>query len=132
MDDELQRLRDLSARLLRLHALLLERERRAYEAVHGGITSRELLQLLLGDEGFAWLRSLSRMIARIDEALDADTALTPLDAQAFFREAHRLLRSGGTDVFATKYAEALQNSPDIVMAHANVVKTLPRPQEDSR
>jgi hypothetical protein len=130
MDDEHQRLRDLSARLLRLHALLLEHERRAYEDVHGTITPRDLLQLLLGDERFAWLRSLSQMIARIDEALDTEKTGTPLDAKTFFRDAQRLLRSGGTDAFATRYAQALQDSPDVVMAHADVVKTLPRPQRD--
>ena len=123
MDEDRDRLRDLSAGLLRLHALLMERERRAYEDGHGAVSPRDLLRLLLGDERFAWLRTLSQMIALIDEALDAEE---PLDAGRFFQEAHRLLRTGGSGPFETKYAQALQESPEVVMAHAEIVKTLPR------
>jgi len=120
-----ERLRDLRDRLLRLHAALLERERRAWEAAHGPITSGKFLQLLIGDEGFAWLRPLSGIITGIEAALDADQP--PADVETFFRQAQRLLRSGGAGAFETKYHAALQESPDIVMAHAEVVKTLPRP-----
>ena len=127
MDGEGRPLGDLSARLLRLHGLLLAREREDYEAAHGAVGARELLRLLLGDDRFAWLRSLSQLIARIDEAVDAERAGTPADAAAFHRETHRLLRSGGTDAFATRYAAALQASAEVVMAHADVVKALPRP-----
>jgi hypothetical protein len=125
-DQERERLRDLSGRLLQLHSVLLDRERRAYEEAHGAVTARHLLQLLLGDERFAWLRSLSQMIARIDEALDEKEPGSPLPTARYFDEAQRLLRSGGPGEFETKYAEALQASPDVVMAHADVVRTMNR------
>jgi len=118
------RLRELRDRLLRLHAALLDRERRAWEAEHGPITSGRFLQLLIHDDAFAWLRPLSGIIAAIEAALDEDEL--PADVEPFFREAQRLLRSGEAVAFATKYHAALQESPDIVMAHADVVKTLPR------
>ena len=69
------------------------------------------------------MRSLSAMIAAIDEAFDETEA--PLDdtqVDGFFRAAHALLRSGGDSPFETKYRETLQRSPDVVMAHAAVVK----------
>ena len=77
MNEDRDRLRDLSARLLRLHGILLDRERRTYEERHGSDASRELLHLLLHDEHFSWLRSLSSMIAKIDEVVDAHEPLPP-------------------------------------------------------
>lgn len=120
------RLAELSQRLTRLHTVLLERERRAYEDAHGPISPRELLQLLLADRHFQWLRALSGMITRIDAALGGKEPVTAESAEALLREAERLLRSGEWDAFGVKYREALQDSPSVVMAHADVVKVLPR------
>jgi hypothetical protein len=125
VEQDRDRLRDLSARLLRLHRVLLDRERRAYEDRHGAIPSRELLHLALHDEQFAWLRSLSTMIAHIDEIVDADEPIVPEGVQNVLREAYRLIRSGDRGAFQDKYRVALQESPDVVMAHAEVSRVLP-------
>ena len=125
MDDERrQRLRDLGARLLHLHTLLLAGERRVHEAAHGPMASTELLQAVLHHERFAWLRALSGVVARIDEALDAHDPVVPVDAESLAREVQALLRSGGDSAFERKYRAALQDSADVVMAHAEVVKIL--------
>jgi hypothetical protein len=124
VDQDRERLRDLSSRMLRLHGILLDRERRAYEARHGSVASRELLHLLLHDEHFSWLRSLSSMIAKIDEVVDADEPLPPESLQSAFREARRLLKSGTGGDFQDKYHLALQDSPDVIMAHAAVSRVL--------
>jgi hypothetical protein len=124
VDRERERLRDLNARLTQLHRLLLERDRRAYETRHGPVTSHELLQLLLHDEQFAWLRSLSTVMAQIDAAVDAEDPITVDDAQRAFREVYRLLKSGDSGAFQDKYRDALQDSPDIVMVHAGVSEML--------
>jgi hypothetical protein len=124
VNQDRDRLRDLSARLLRLHGILLDRERRSYEDRHGAVASRELLHLLLHDEHFSWLRSLSSMIAKIDEVVDADEPLPPQSLQSAFREAHRLLKSGTGGDFQDKYHLALQDSPDVIMAHAAVRRVL--------
>src|SRR5438105_3679912 len=84
-----ERLRDLSRRLLLLHKVLLERERDAYEQRHGAIPSGALLGLLLDDEAFAWLRSLSGLIAEIDELVDTDEPVARESAERPFREAYR-------------------------------------------
>lgn len=124
MEHERARLRDLSERLRRLHALLLERERRAYEARHGAVGARELLNLLLHDAAFAWLRSLSTMMAQIDAAVDDADAITPDDTQRALRATYRLLKSGESGDFQDRYRDALQDSPDVVMAHASVSEVL--------
>jgi len=131
MDEGRDRLRDLSVRLLRLHKVLLDRERRAWEEARGPIAPGELLHLLIGGREFACLRSLSAMIARIDEAADADDPGSTLDVEGFFDEARRLLRSGAVGPFEAKYREALQLSPEVVIAHAEVIKLLPLPSEPS-
>jgi hypothetical protein len=118
------RLSDLSRRLLRLHGLLLDRERRAYERQHGALQSRALLELLLHDEQFAWLRSLSGLVAHIDEVRSADAPPPGELVERMFAEATRLLKSGEQSPFHDKYRDALQDSPDVVMAHAEVSKLL--------
>jgi hypothetical protein len=124
MDPERDRLRDLSARLTRLHGLLLDRERRAYEARHGTVGAHELLTLLLHDAQFAWLRALSSMMAQIDAAVDQEEAITAADAQRALRATYQLLKSGDSGPFQDKYRDALQESPDVVMAHADVSRVL--------
>ena len=124
MDQDRDRLRALSTRLLTLHGILLDRERHAYEERHGSVASRELLHLLLHDEQFSWLRSLSSMIANIDAIVDADEPITPESVRGAFREAYRLLKSDEGGDFQVKYHVALQDSPDVIMAHAAVSRVL--------
>jgi hypothetical protein len=125
--DYRERLRDLSTRLVPLHRVLLDRERRAYENRHGSVPSGELLRLAFHDEQFAWLRALSTMIADIDTLVDADDPIQQGDAEKLFGEAHRLLKSGASGDFQVKYRVALQESPDVVIAHADVSRVLPSP-----
>jgi hypothetical protein len=124
MDEDRDRLRDLSSRLLRLHRLLLDRERRDYENRHGPIASGELFRLVLDHEQFAWLRILSSMIAQIDATVDADEPVAAEAADHALRESYRLLKAGGRGDFQDKYQGALQSSPEVVMAHAEVSKIL--------
>jgi hypothetical protein len=124
--DQKREFEELGRRLLRLHSVLLEREREAHERVHGPSTPRELLQLVLGDPQFEWLRALSRLVTRIDTALEGKGPVTETTAAAFPRDAERLLRSANGGAFGAKYREALQASPSAVMAHADVVKMFPR------
>lgn len=123
------RLRDLRRGLLELHKLLLDEQRDAYEADYGPVVSGPaFLQLALHHEQFLWLRRLSAMISTIDEALDeAEGDVPDADVQVFVGRAWTLLRSGGDGPFETRYREALQRSPEVVMAHAAVVRLLGAP-----
>ena len=117
-------LRTLSERLTRLHRLLLDRQRLTYEARHGAVAPRDLFNLLLSDEAFVWLRPLSQMIARIDELVDAKEPFAEADARRLLQEAHALLKSDARDAFHDNYRDALQDSAEVVMAHAEVSKLL--------
>lgn len=121
----LRRMRELRAGLLRLHKALLDAERTAYERLHGQVTGGELLQLVIDDEQFAWLRPVSELIVRIDEMLDADEPATADDAESLLTQARALLKpteAGGG--FGQKYFAAIQQSPDVVLAHAEVTRLL--------
>ena len=120
MDQDRDLLRELSARLLVLHKLLLDRERQVYEERHGPADAGKMLRLLLHDEQFAWLRPLSKLVARMDDLVDSDEPVSKEDAERTYGEAFGLLGSGDPGVCQDKYRDALQASPDIVMAHASI------------
>jgi hypothetical protein len=120
------RLRELRGHLLRLHKLLLDGERDAYEREHGRVAAGEMLQLVINDARFAWLRRLSELIVRADEMLDAkDEPATDADARAVLSQARTLLAPAddATD-FAAKYRAALQSDPSVVVAHAEVARVI--------
>src|SRR5687767_10738760 len=124
--DELKQLRQ---GLLRLHKMLLDMERRGYERARGQIgNSYEFLQLVLKDPWFDWLHRLSELIMQIDETLDhrdPDKPTTEADAKALQARAKSLLApaESGTE-FQKNYFLALQQSPDVVLLHAELMRLL--------
>ena len=58
-------LQDLRTRLLHLHKTLLEMERLNFEKKSGRVTPGELLQLVINDPQFAWLRTISALVVEI-------------------------------------------------------------------
>jgi hypothetical protein len=124
-------LRDLRHGLLKLHKLLLDLERRDFERARGRISnSYEFLQLVLKDPWFDWLHRLSELIVQIDEALDtrdAENPTTEQDAKALVERAKALLSpsESGTQ-FQKNYFLALQQSPDVVLLHSEVMRMLGR------
>jgi hypothetical protein len=114
--------------LLRLHKTLLDLERRDYERARGRIgNSYEFLQLVLKDPWFDWLHRLSELIVQIDETLDphSETPATEADANALIERAKALLVPAETgSEFQKNYFLALQQSPDVVLLHSDVIKLL--------
>jgi hypothetical protein len=124
-ESALGRLRELRRVLLRLHKALLDTERDAYEQVYGRVSSGELLQLVISHEQFAWLHSISELIVRIDELLDAEEPATAVDVESLFTQARGLLRPSETgNDFERKYYAAIQREPDAVLAHREVTRLL--------
>jgi len=106
--------------LLRLHKALLDDERVAYERVHGRISSNgAFLQLVLNDAWFSWLRPLSQVIAKIDE-LSEENELSAREAIPVLLDSVRvlLMPTETGEGFSRQYHDALQRSPDVVLAHA--------------
>ena len=121
----MKRVRELRAGLLRLHKALLDDERAAYERAHGQVSAGELLQLVINHEQFAWLRSLSELIVRVDETLDTDEPVATENAEALLAQARTLLKPAEEgDEFGRKYFAALQREPDAVLTHREVTKIL--------
>ena len=123
MPDDLLReqLNDAHADLLRIHKALIDYERVRYEKVHGHVASPyTLLQLLINDPGFAWLRPISELIVQIDEFVSSKEPNDPQDGKMLLAQVRALLvpDDDGTD-FQRKYQGALQESPDIALLHAH-------------
>lgn len=114
--------------VLSLHRVLLETERVAWQRLNGRVTGgSELLQLAIHDPWFAWLRPLTALLAE----LDALFAERPEEAEAavpsLLRATGELLHpdENGTD-FQQRYAEFIQRSPDVAVAHGVVMRELAR------
>ncbi|HEX5883548.1 MAG TPA: hypothetical protein VFY67_03285 [Pyrinomonadaceae bacterium] len=117
--------------LLRLHKTLLDLERRDYERARGRISnSYGFLQLVLKDPWFDWLHRLSELIVQIDETLDTHDTEKPAtedDAKALIERAKTLLAPAETgSEFQKNYFLALQQSPDVVLLHSELMKLLGR------
>lgn len=117
--------------LLRLHKTLLDLERRDYERARGRISnSYEFLQLVLKDPWFDWLHRLSELIVQMDETLDthdSEKPATEADARALVERAKTLLAPAETgSEFQKNYFLALQQSPDVVLLHSELMRLLGR------
>ncbi len=121
-------LRTVRDHLLTLHKALLDAERAKYQTAYGPVRSPgEMLQLVLGNEHFAWLRPYSGLIVRIDEWL-ADDDASPTEADAFWNEAIVLTTpAAATDETAGgRYRLFLDEVPKVATEHAAIRAALGR------
>jgi hypothetical protein len=118
------RVRAIRTALLGLHKVLIDIEVRRYSRANAHVDSaHHALQLVLRDPWFAWLRPISELIVRADERLNDDRPVSVEEAEAYASQTLGLLQQdqGGAD-FRREYHRSLQEQPDVVVAHANVVK----------
>jgi hypothetical protein len=129
--DPVGKLQEIRLALLRLHKTLLDDEREAYERVHDRVeNSYEMLRLVMHDPWFAWLHSLSELIVKIDEALDADPPPAEAEAESVIQQLRELTTPNENGAqFQQKYFRALQRSPDAVLAHAETMKVIGNKQK---
>ncbi len=131
-DESRQQLSQLSKALLALHKTLLDSERVGYEASFGKIESpATFFKLVMGDPWFAWLRVLSEFIVILDERLGQRNApITAEDMKDFVTRTRELLTPHNDGLgFAQNYHNAIQRDPDVVLAHAGMMKMLNAMQE---
>ena len=117
---------DLRRALLHLHKTLLEWERTAYERLHGRTSPAGLLEAIVTDPQFAWLRPVSELIVRIDEGLEIDALEGPeIDVDWIVAQTRTYISpdESGTP-YAQRYHAALQDHPDAVFAHRAVTNIL--------
>ena len=110
--------------LLELHRRLLEAQRLQAERFGGRMSASELLQAAADDLRFAWLKDLSELIAALDQAR-AESDETASDA-AIARARELLAPPDPETAFGARYLRALQDHPDVVMAHRDVTVALER------
>jgi hypothetical protein len=125
MADDRADLTALREGLLSVHKGLLAIARDEYELTHEPVAGpAALLHLLVHDEAFAWLHPVSELAARVDELLE-EPEIPDAEISAIRRAADELFTpdEGGTG-FGRKYFEALQRSPDVVMAHAGARRAI--------
>jgi hypothetical protein len=87
------------------------------------MTDRAFLEALIGAPELAWLGTLTSLIVRLEEMLEdpaRDEAVKDCVA-----EIRKLLRPAADGQgFQRRYAEAMQRSPEVVVAHGRAVRTL--------
>lgn len=112
------KLRALRMALLALHKTLLDHERLRYERANGRVESPgQVLNLVMNDPWFAWLRPMSALVVQADERLDSDDGVSAADVTAFSGQVRQLMQ--GPDL-----ERALQESPEAVMARGKLAVAL--------
>jgi hypothetical protein len=117
---------ELREKLLVLHKALIDSERVEYESSFGTIaTPNQFLKLLINDPWFAWLQPFSAMVVGIDELMDGEAPVTRADLVRVKTQASSLLKASEEGQgFGRSYFESLQREPEVVLAHAEVMKLL--------
>lgn len=131
MDDaERALLVELRRLLLELHKTLIDWQRAEYELDHGRLQTTRLLDVMFNDAEFAWLRSMSGLIVRIDEALEtkpprgSDKPKAEIETGPLIAAARELIAPAQGTPYAERYHAALQELPDAVLAHRDLVTLL--------
>ncbi|HEX6164037.1 MAG TPA: hypothetical protein VFZ31_11760 [Vicinamibacterales bacterium] len=148
-DAERALLLELRRLLLQLHKTLIDWQRTEYELDHGRLQTSQLMNVMFNDPAFAWLRSMSGLIVRIDEALDppsrpqaasarprrsspdeerAEAGVKPkkdpIESGPLVAAARELIAPEAGTPYAQRYHAALQELPDAVLAHRDLVTLL--------
>jgi hypothetical protein len=131
---------ELRHSLLDLHKSLLDAQRIRYEREHGRIsTSGVFLGLVLEHQAFAWLRTLSALIARFDEWIEEQAAQFPSedDLPGMIDALRELVRADGThEVFSRPYWEIVNSEPAVLIEHVKLWRLLeaaaPRPSPPAK
>jgi hypothetical protein len=115
--------------LLDVHKQLLDHERERYERAHGRIASAgQVLQLVIEDPWFAWLRPLTAVIAAIDEVTASKEPVAAGSGEGLVAEAKRLLTPAEAgEGFAREYFRAAQESLEVAAAHGRWKRVLAGP-----
>ncbi len=114
IEEKSKNLREIRNRLLSLHKVLMDRDRENYERESGAVTPNKFLELLLSDERFEWLRTLSTLIVRIDEAFALDDGISAEMIEGFNVELRSLFDDSdpGFEDFKRNMNAALPELPE--------------------
>ena len=116
--------------LLDLHKTLLDAQRIRYEREHGRIaTSGEFLGLVLEHPAFAWLRTMSALIARFDEWMEAGEDAPQDELPGMIAALRSLIEAEGKHpTFSKPYWEIVNEVPEVLVAHVKLWRLLQEAQ----
>jgi hypothetical protein len=127
-------LEEVSRALREVHTQILEAEAPSIP----GLKGLALLDRLINDPDWAWLRALSKLIADIDEALAKEGDVTPTEAAAAAGHARALIFGLGEprdEAFLNRYRPLLQGSASLASAHGELKRLIdalpPEPENSS-
>jgi guanosine-3',5'-bis(diphosphate) 3'-pyrophosphohydrolase len=121
---------ELRHALLDLHKTLLDAQQARYEREHGRVESKgELLDLVLRDASFEWLRVLSALIARLDELAEEDGEAAEM--RSVIDRLRSLVRFEGNPGFTGPYREIVDAVPDALVAHVRLSRLLAGAQAEA-
>jgi hypothetical protein len=118
---------NLSRKLRQLHAQLLQAEKEFHPPIGGP----QLLDKLVNDPAWAWLRALSKLIADIDHVLAQPTGATEHDGAVVAAHLRGLLAGEGdllNESFLARYRPLLQASSSLASTHGELkalLKSMP-------
>jgi hypothetical protein len=116
---------DVRHALLALHRVLLASERVRYERVHGRTSAGQFLDAVIHAPELAWLQPMTALIVRFDEELE-DTPPATEDADAIAELRALLTPNASGATFQQRYAAALAGDAEVVLAHAALMRLLPK------
>lgn len=125
-------LNDLQQAMLDLHKVLVDAERTEYERTKGPVTNNEMLQLLLSDEDFAWLRVLSKMIIVVDDMTSVRKPAPAYHVPPLLVEVRRLLEpEDNGNEFETRFLACLNQNAAAIQARAVAMSALEACEDNS-
>lgn len=114
--------RDLT---LSLHKTLMDRERAAYEVLHGRTTAGEFLQALLEDPQLAWLRKFSTLIVEIDETFAQKDGYAENAVAAHLTQLREVVfMTAGDEEFEERYRLGIQHNLEAASIHGRLKQLL--------
>lgn len=120
-------LNDIREQLLHLHKALLEYQKRMYETTNGPVQNpNHYYQLVVSDESFAWLKTLSALVISMDELLESKETKPETEINQITKYTKTILTTtgGGNGAFGTNYTEALKKDEAVAALHANLMKLI--------
>jgi hypothetical protein len=123
-------LEEVSRKLQQLYTATLNAERRFAPSGAG----LELLDRLMNDPAWAWLRPLSTLIAEVDHALAQDAELSEMEGGAAAAHIRSLIFGEGDQVddgFLTHYRSLLQLDHALASTHGELRALLKKLPEES-
>ncbi len=118
---ESEKLKNARNLLLKLHKVMLDREREIYEGIHGPLKPTQFLNVLLEDMDFDWLRKFSMLIVEIDEMFAAKDGMPAEMVSANLAKVEELIEMREHDeFFKAKYQFSLQSVPEAAALHSEI------------